>query len=97
MIPCLKELWGFMAILDRLIRKEQPGNLVASRVVQLDAANRQVQLTIRGATVWAAYDPSAFPALSAGDDILAAKASGSFYLVGTAPKTTPTRTTLIEV
>lgn len=83
--------------LERLIRKESPETLAPSRVLAIDIPNRKIQVQLRDTTVWAACDASLAGSLAIGDDVLAGRSGSTHYLVGKVPKTTPTRTTLLEV
>lgn len=83
--------------LERLIKKEAPENLSPARILAVDLPNRKVQVQLRDTILWAACDPAMAASLDVGLDVLVGRSSSSHYLVGKVPRTTPGRTTLLEV
>jgi hypothetical protein len=84
-------------MLEKLYKKDEPKTLETGQVASIDTRNRRVQVTLPGATVRAAYDPSGFPDLAGGDSVLVGRSGGALYLVRKIPTASPGQVVLLHV
>lgn len=85
-------------MLERLIRREKPENIVYGTVIQIDAVNKRVR--IRGPNdidLWASYLPSDFPELQVGHTVAIGKSGSNAFLVRRLSSALPAKTVILEV
>jgi hypothetical protein len=85
-------------MLERLLRREKPENILYGTVLQIDSSNKRVK--IRGPNdieLWAGYLPEDFQDLKGGHTVAIAKSGSSAFLVRRLAPALPTSMVILEV
>ena len=85
-------------MLERLIRREKPENILYGTVLQIDTSNKRVK--IRGPNdieLWAGYLPEDFQDLKAGHTVAVGKSGSSTFLVRRLSSPLPAKMVILEV
>ena len=85
-------------MLERLLRREKPENILYGTVLQIDSSNKRVK--IRGPNdieLWAGYLPEDFQDLKAGHTVAIGKSGSSAFLVRRLSSALPMKMVILEV